>query len=492
MIRVVGNRVDALTLAWRVKLNPDALAELDRVGRGAFSHGRAHYVDPFGEPWEMKIPRSATGGTYDLRREGHVRMRVQKHAPGGSPALASPEYERGDDVQEIAEGKVKTTTNVKRVSVLREDGREVPHELCEPEPGWTVDAIYDAQYLAGHDLDDVIREACALAERFGRVLEVRVRRLDLAADVEGWDHRPDDWQRIVRHPHMGLVLYNEQDDAAPVPVDRTEAFSVAGNVTGWRAGSGMLVCRCYDKLRELRKADPSKADAERERWARNGYEGGNVARVEFQLRGDVLKEFGARNPFACCLDDETGELGTLGRFIARLWTSCVSAVRLAVPSLTRSGAQAERTRWVDDDRWAVLRAVRWDRVDHRPVRRVRVRGAARAAQVIGSMATHAGSVDAIPRYYDEHPHTYADDAPRKLRELLELLAAWNVDALERALVERWGDAQAACVHLAVVLNASRARFAYVNGRKEETNPWQQDRTKRTRPDASQRATTLLN
>lgn len=451
--RVLGNRVDALYTSHRVRLSPEALATLGARAREARKHGAAEYLDPAGVTWELRTPRRSDGHRWMLRREGHARILIDERAEGGErPIIVEP---RPEDEGERAE--VVTI------------------------PGWTVALIFDAQYIAdaGADADRLLVESAEIAARFGKLLAVKIDRVDLAADVEGFAFTPEDVRNLVHHGRAGVTLYENgepaNDDARADANDADASAYYSGRAfTGARVGSGPFACRIYHKDREMAQ-DHDRAAREHARWARAGYEGGEVWRVEYQIRGIVLAEFGARSPLVVDVDRTyttptgalrtargTGEVTTFGARLAAIWSACLRSVRLTVPRLARSGAEVERTRRPLDARWRMLEGLTWGgRACEPAAKRVRLRGLASAAQAAGALASFAAMLGRLDgRRFEERPTSYAgDDGPRKLRELLSVLVEHFAEDAARVLLERWPDPAEAASHVAIRLNAARARFA---------------------------------
>jgi len=70
----------------------------------------------------------------------------------------------------------------------------------ENVPGWTVEIVWRAQELARVGLEFVLRESSALFACLGELHEQRVRRVDVCADVEGWELDARDLARLVKRP----------------------------------------------------------------------------------------------------------------------------------------------------------------------------------------------------------------------------------------------------------------------------------------------------
>jgi hypothetical protein len=106
---------------------------------------------------------------------------------------------------------------------------------------------------------------------------LRVSRVDLAVDFQGWQPRPEDDARMVTR-------------AATRTTHRQGA-----TFTGFMFGHGVIAARLYDKTTELRKSGKSWF---RRVWAQSGaYDARErVWRLEFQVRREALRALRARTP----------------------------------------------------------------------------------------------------------------------------------------------------------------------------------------------------
>jgi len=487
---VVGHRVDALTIAYRVLLSDRVVSGdsksdgLRGRGRIARDHGRAVYTDASGVDWELKVPRRGDGQIWRLRREEHVRIQIDPKAPGGKRELVDTLEPVPLDYENA--GSARVTGVVGKVGWQNTGTQGVVEE-----PGWTLELIFYASHLADMPLDLVVREGREIARRFGDLHEERLRRIDFAADVAGFDIRERDYANFVRRSRVkvfpftkkpdgddgfrdvGKVTERARDDVANDAAHEEPAFCdtvASAQIAGIRVGRTDVVARIYDKREELnQKGSRDKRAHEEERWTKGGWDGdAPVTRVEFQLRGEALTEVGARDPENCGIHPKSGEFLAgqsckLHEYVPRLWATCLKWLWLGKPT------DAKRTRWDVDERWQPLYAVTWNAEttpnDRTPIKRVRVRGGASAAQSLGSLASFvaASGRDIGPKpgtdeKWPEKIQDYADDAVGKLRVMLAILIRFGHDEIERAMVERWGSDEAAAQHVAVVMNAARGRF----------------------------------
>jgi hypothetical protein len=427
--KVVGRRVDALTLAYRVELD-DALVGVLRAREAvAREHGAASVR------WRERVwgalRFSRTSNAWHITSHPYFQLHIDLRAPG--------RVERPND-----DGSVRV------------------------EPGWTVEIKWYASTLASRSLQSVLDESRAIARELsertrqaptGHVYEERLRRLDLCADVAGWGIDAADTLKLVRRPRA-----NVRTDPPDLPAGReTPAEPTLHQtriVTGITVGKDQMMARIYDKTIELQKK-PREQDRteEYERWAARGWDGvERVARVEFQIRGAALKTFGARDPVAP-VDPETGCVigGGLCAYVDRLWQACLNWIRLVVPEFTRSGKPKPISRLSDDPRWALLRGVTFT-VDKppAPAKRRTLRGGCAPMQALGSTISTLAARDQL-RPMSEREADYGHGAEELLRQQLETMHVAVAGVIADALLDRWASAPKACVHLAVRVNAAIER-----------------------------------
>lgn len=207
---------------------------------------------------------------------------------------------------------------------------------AEEVPGFTVEIIWYAAALADWRLQRCLDESAAIFSNLGEVLETRLRRVDLCADVEGWEFSIDDVGKLAKKPR---ARWTYDDDGVPTEGDRKvraererfgdrrllkkrrsakeradDGAQIYGTgvldtrrITGISVGrGGAIMMRIYDKRTELERPDKEQDREEEEKRWRDPNEGEGawdgvsaVTRVEFQIRGVALKELGLRDPHAC-------------------------------------------------------------------------------------------------------------------------------------------------------------------------------------------------
>jgi len=150
--------------------------------------------------------------------------------------------------------------------------------------------------------------------------ELVVSRVDVYADVQGWELGLRDAERFVSRAR------------------KRTTHTVGQRFTGYVFGEGgPMLARLYDKTAEIGRRGQAWLP---ERWGEREDEG-PVWRLEYQYRRRVLAEFGAGHPA-----DVLSKLGDLWRHGTGEWLT------LRVPT-----GQAERWRWPLDESWAEVQRV---------------------------------------------------------------------------------------------------------------------------------------
>lgn len=164
--------------------------------------------------------------------------------------------------------------------------------------GWRIEVRPSAVLLGrvGHEVARAMaRELAAVV--LVEVLEERVRRVDLCADWLNYDLAS-----------IGLADWIAPRRTKAADLSLSHRYSYAGIVSGWALGKSDISHRTYDKTRELREPGHEvKREEEHARWRAQGWSGGDrplkhgeegpeyqqVARTEFEVRGQALKQFPA-------------------------------------------------------------------------------------------------------------------------------------------------------------------------------------------------------
>lgn len=532
-MKSLGARVDALTLAFRVRLDPAFVARCKSRAEVAREHGRAALE------WVIEEPITKMGHS-SARRLGPQRARWvdDDRFPGARRRAAiwgelSYTTQRGVwritnepyfriQIQENAAGggAVRTCGVCRGAGWLPPSSFSLRRDRCSAceaegvveDPGWTIEIIWYAQELARIGLEAALHESHAIAGLTGEVLEARLRRIDLCADIEGWEISPDDVKRLAKRPRARWAV----DDAGPrkapkvpqclrsgackerctcndVQVYGTGSTIRERHITGIAVGrGGALMSRIYDKRCELENDRIGlRREAEETRWRAQGWKGqAPVTRVEFQIRGVALVELGVRDPDACVVpiyrrefyQDANGKTklravvvgekilttandqgvevqATITHRLEAIWRTCLDWVRLVEPEESKTGRPIPVARLKDDPRWALLRTVTFLPNGDGPIKRFRPRAHASAAQALGVALSQAGREGQLAHEPEGKEH-YGDDeaSERDLQAKVLMLFTQSAESVTRWLLERFGGPANAHVHLAVRSNASRARF----------------------------------
>ncbi len=365
-----GNRVDYLTIAFKVEISDGALRILRQ---------RAHHAREFGaNVAELIIGRLQT------------KLRASRDRDVDRWKIHNPD----------------TRGNVG----LREQG------------GWTVELHATAQYLATHALRDAIAMLEGVAAEFGPVTDRRIRRLDLAADFSFFplsDRLSNRW-RIPARGRLGDFRPQTEDlDDSDFLPDRRAYHDARGRITGYAiCPGGDVSARIYDKSAELELSGREEKRAiERSRWSAHGWDvdaPDQVTRVEFQLRGTALDDLDLRSPYyvcACgarrkgqlvgvcgggavcpveCQQPLADRLDAVWRYLTDGW--------LRLLAEERDGRRSDRVATVPA--WMVVQAVTFkhdtSRVDL-PAFRVRRRGGATHEQALGAVLSSMSGEQLLPR-----------------------------------------------------------------------------------------------
>lgn len=224
------------------------------------------------------------------------------------------------------------------------------------------------------------RQALALARDVAKaVLETptgeHLRRIDLCADVVHFDLATVDVRHLVAHARTRITDCRSMRE-----------YWQAGGRTGFVAGSGGdVMARVYDKTKHLHlRLDEKKKDAEFQTWRFAGWNGtDDVTRVEYQVRGQVLRELEIRDP-----EKALGRLDAIWAYCTHKWLRLVDRT-----TATR------RERCASDRRWRALDAVVF-RERSAPARRLRAPSTPHALRLVsvvlnynaaaGFLAFHVG------------------------------------------------------------------------------------------------------
>ena len=377
--RLLAARLDWLTVAFRVELDGKLYERLELMRQHAMlCEGRR-------APWEVwGIPFAVQG---KLVREGEIAL------TNADAAILVSRRRRKDDKGNDA------------------------------GPDWNVEVTLRAAYLATHSQADIAAYARSMAtffaERASDVRAERVRRADWAADAElteafATSDRPSFVGRMKRVTDYGRDT--EKDGPEPMQVNTHWKPGEEEKLTGFSfAPGGEVMCRLYDKRAELERYEPEheKRAIEHALWTRAGWSGGEVWRLEFQLRRPALEELKVNT-----IDQLFERVNMVWRYATEGW------LRKIVPG---SATRRERSRL--DSRWLVYQSARFGAGEARIVRRERAkRGGPDRAQVVGTVQAYLASLGADVDPYDRStvdPETglFRLKPPEQLwRENLESLA----------------------------------------------------------------------
>ena len=265
-LRVVGARVDALTLAAGVSLGPV-------VARWSEAEGEA--------PQVLQVPLDGWVSAVRL-----VELAVTKLRGG-------------------------------RYKLDNADLRAIVDE--KPIGGCELEVTFRSSFLATNGLETARAYVYAIATKLGVMREERLRRLDLSCDVAGWQFHENDRRSFVKPGRSHVTGFREIEDENPVLKEHG-----GDRITGYTVSAGgPIMCRLYDKREQLARKAPEKTALEEAIWTSNGWSGkGPVARVEFQLRSEALRSFGIVNG-----ENLESKLDGLWQYLTRHWLRIVEVDR---------------------------------------------------------------------------------------------------------------------------------------------------------------------
>jgi len=304
--------------------------------------------------------------------------------------------------------------------------------------GWVIAVRPSALLL----LREGPRAALGMARSAARALlsEVkgeRLRRLDLCADLTGFDLRTVESKAFVCHRRTQLAA-----------ISTIKEYMRAGKRTGFVAGRGDALVRIYDKTEHLALGlDDTKAEDERSDWSLAGWNGrDDVTRVEFQLRGQVLEQLEIRDNPETALE----RLDAVWSYCTKKWFRLVEL-----------GTATRKERCTTDPRWRTLEDVVF-RERSEPARRVRVPSVPMARRMVSAVVNFAAIEGAIPdRPGDPRERVKdwtADRAEAWIVEQLYAAARLTARAAAADLIARFDDAPMAAAHLMTRQAAAVARF----------------------------------
>ncbi len=246
-------------------------------------------------------------------------------------------------------------------------------------------------YIHSRGVEEAASEVVQLVsdKLFGGGVGVTPSRIDVYADVQGWEPTWDDYGRFVCRA-VSRRQYAQD----------SEAHAAGRRLSGFTFGRGDVVARIYNKTLELSSRGETWPEAV---WTEADRDAA-VWRVEFQYRRKALTTFGLRSLSAVlAARQDLWEYGTR-------WLS-----------LRRPTGEVARRNWPEADEWTSMRQLRIGAPRSELVRE-RVRGADEARLVRG-LAGYASSLAArwleddvealfrravptLRRYYDERGESF--------------------------------------------------------------------------------------
>ena len=153
-----------------------------------------------------------------------------------------------------------------------------------------------AEFLHGAGVEEVVEWARRLLESECGPVLLEVSRIDLFADVQGWNISGDD-----RHEFVSRA-------------DARNLFETAQEFNGLKIGkreSGTISARLYDKTIQSSKTGTAYW---KDLWGEAYDPALPVMRVEFELHREVLRQFGVSTP-----DEVLGASGSMWHYLTHEW-----------------------------------------------------------------------------------------------------------------------------------------------------------------------------
>jgi hypothetical protein len=267
----------------------------------------------------------------------------------------------------------------------------------------------------------------------------RTRRLDLCADLTGFDLGGLNVRGFVTHHRTGIA-----------DISAVKEYWRAGKRTGFVIGKGDAMARVYDKTEHLRLGlDDTKADDEYAEWRFGGWNGhDDVTRVEFQLRGRLLDELDLRDP-----ERALSRLDATWSYCTKKWLRLVD-----LDSSTR------KERCATDACWQALEDVVF-RAKSEPAKRTRAPSVPHARRMVSAVVNYSACAGMLAYCAGDARERVAGwSNPRAeawIQEQLFDMSRRTVLAATVDLVGRFDDARAAAAHLMEKQSAAAVKFTSV-------------------------------
>jgi hypothetical protein len=466
-MKLVAQRVDWLTLAYRVDLDKDVVNVLRARAALAKEHGCAE-VDL--GPCGGRIKYTRTRGVWNLDNDRY-RVHIEERGPGKI---------------ELPDG----TT----------------------EPGWTVEILFSGVSVLGYERPNaLVEEGLRIASALGKVYEERLRRIDLCGDVAGWELQPEQAARLVKRPRAAMGNHAGKRNGAFIKAAMTfgksrskedlarlegaaramfvEAYKdelclasddaevaiarIHGRryVTGFSiCPGGDLMCRIYNKREELREKEHPKI-LEELRWNCGGWQKEDpahheVTRVEFQIRGEALRDLGLRNPRRP-INVKTGEVfASLEAALNSIWRYCLEWARMVEIPQDRIWP-TRLTRCPNAPEWQALYAADFGGPMVGVAERRRLRSGATAEQTLGCVLSMLAARGELHYRNEVPPLDVAERLEGQLYADVHAAVTEVAPYIAARILERYGPGKGSA-HFAIVSNAARARFLERHAWQEST------------------------
>jgi hypothetical protein len=237
----------------------------------------------------------------------------------------------------------------------------------------TIMAELRSAYLWRHGADGAVRDIeraiegwCVSEVRDGALApalsRAKVSRLDMAVDVQGFEptwhqfcegHFVSRTRLMTAHYKNAFVNHDHED------LEGALHFS-GGRLQGLTFGRGDTSARIYDKTHEIKRSGKRWMEAV---WRAAGWVGEKVWRLEFQLRGEGLKNWLSEFRFGA--EGSRGNFTTgkywwsIRKSLDGIWGYLTGREGRGWLTLKTPSGDTNRTRWEHHPAWQEITSLRW-------------------------------------------------------------------------------------------------------------------------------------
>lgn len=184
---------------------------------------------------------------------------------------------------------------------------------------------FKSELLWRHGWEETVKKIDKWIRSWANVSEIKISRVDIMVDIAG--------ELPLLSPELTEVVTRCRKKRE---FGNYERYSDGRKPNGYRFGEGELMCRIYDKTKEIQKS--GKAWFEN-LWSENGWEKDeSVTRIEFQCRRKIIRQLQIET-----LEDLVSRMPDLWKYLTVEW--------LAIRIITED---SHRTRWPASHFWRIV------------------------------------------------------------------------------------------------------------------------------------------